>query len=115
ATDGHITAGINENAIPIMETGMYREDGEYAIMRYTGISKSEPNIMNRARLPTLSTRSPNSGVAIIAARGSRLFKRPGCSKDVTRAASPASTPPWAARILLVKRSMANVRKGKIAE
>ena len=51
----------------------------------------------------------------MAERGSRLLKNPARSCARTRIASEALMPPWVARILLVKKSMANVRKGKIAE
>src|SRR6266478_9562823 len=115
ATEGHITAGISENAIPIMDTGRKSEMLLYAMTRQTGISRTEPTIMKEARFPTLSTNSPHSGVAIMADSGTRLLKKPAFSWDRTRTASLERTPPYPARILLVKKSIANVRNGKIAE
>src|SRR6266536_2444380 len=135
ATEGHMIAGIREKAIPIIDIVTSSSRGnvkcskvkcpelnhgsanvtllaaeKYAIMRYTGISSTDPSIIKSARLPILSTINPNRGVAIIAEIGSKLLQKPACFM-----ASDAALPPWAARILLVKKSIAKVRKGKIAE
>ena len=79
------------------------------------MSSREANIINSARLPTLSTSKPKSGVAIMAESGSKLFNCPACCKAETWIASDADPPPCAARSLFVKRSIAKVRNGKIAE
>src|SRR5947207_15963961 len=120
ATEGHITAGIREKAIPIMDIVTNSSRGtvmcskvkcqplnqgkvkvtvlaaeRYAIIRYTGMMRREPSIMNSARLPSRSTIKPNKGVAIIAVKGSKLLQKPACL-----IASEAVTAACAARILL---------------
>src|SRR3972149_1346990 len=100
ATEGHMMAGMREKAIPIIETGIHSEIFVYAMMRYTGMRRTHPNVMKSARFPILSTRSPNNGVAIIADMGRRLLKKPADS----RAMSSAAPPKWVS----MKNLMANV-------
>src|SRR5258708_27325834 len=94
ATDGHITAGINENATPIIAIGRYRLTRVYAIIRYTGIRSDDPTIIRSARLPTRSTHKPKIGVAIMAKDTIMLDRNPPNSREV----------PWAS----IKNFTANV-------
>ena len=107
--EGHITAGIRENAIPMRDSGGTGETLVWAINRYTGISRIDPNIMSEARLPILSVSNPSNGVAIIADRGSRLLKKPAFSCASTRSASEAETPPWVER---TRRQEINRKEGE---
>ncbi len=71
--------------------------------------------MSVARLPILSASNPNRGVAIMADKGRTLFSGRPAAEPGRRRRVRCAAAPICASILLVNRSMAKVRKGKIPE